>query len=85
MQHYGESYTSYIYDVLARCYRVDNTMPEIDRIHQLLKGIGSIAFNALAAQNCTSVHDAISVRQRLDALQSIRLQPDSSLTSSVEL
>ncbi|XP_077500066.1 uncharacterized protein LOC144110868 [Amblyomma americanum] len=51
-------------------------MTEADRVRHVLKGIGSLAFNALAVQNPTTVDDIIATCQRLDQLQSIRLQPD---------
>lgn len=88
VQHYGESYTSYIEDVLALCRRIDDAMPETDRVRHLLKGIGPTAFNALTANNPSTVSDVISVCQRLDALQSIRLRPDfceNPLANSMEL
>lgn len=83
-----ESYTSYIEDVLALCRRAQSDMPEADRIRHVLKGINSIAFNALVIQNPTSVQDIISTCQRLDALHSMRLPHascDSRLTGEHEL
>lgn len=75
-QHPGESYTSYIEDVLALCRRVNSSMPESDKVRHILKGIGAVAFNALAAQNPTTIADVVTTCQRLDALDSVRLQPD---------
>lgn len=68
-----ESYTSYIEDILALCRRAQNDMTEADRVRHLLKGINSVAFNALVIQNPTTVRDVITTCQRLDALHSMRL------------
>lgn len=73
-----ESYTSYIEDVLALCRRANPSMTEAERVRHVLKGIGSVAFNALIVQNPASVQDITSTCQRLDELQSLRLQHDSS-------
>lgn len=77
LQHAGETYTSYIEDVLALCRRANKDMPESDKVRHILKGISTLAFNALAVQNPTSVRDVTTICQRLDELQSGRLQPDS--------
>lgn len=77
-QHSGESYTSYIEDVLALCRRVNVAMAESDRIRHILKGIGTVAFNALAVKNPATVADIVLTCQRLDELESVRLQPDFS-------
>ncbi|XP_075732611.1 uncharacterized protein LOC142775155 [Rhipicephalus microplus] len=60
VQHSCESYTSYIEDVLALCRRVDSSMAEHDRVCPVLKGIGAVAFNALAARNPTMNADIIT-------------------------
>lgn len=78
VQHSGESYTSYIEDVLALCRRVNTSMAESDRVRHLLKGIGTAAFNALVVLNPTTVADIISTCQRLDDLHMLRLHPDTS-------
>lgn len=77
-QHPGESYTSYIEDVLALCRRVNSSMSESDKLRHILKGIGSIAYNALVAQNPSTVTDVVSTCQRLDELDSVRLQSGNS-------
>lgn len=69
----GETYTSYIEDVLALCRRVNNGMVEAERVGHILKGIGSFAYAALAAQNPVTVADIRATCQRLDYLQSRRL------------
>lgn len=75
-QHPGETYTSYIEDVLALCHRVNSAMTEADRVRHIIKGIGHVAFNALAVKNPTTVEDVITTCQHLDELQAIRLHPD---------
>lgn len=78
VQHPQETYTSYIEDVLALCRKVNRDMPEAERVRHILKGIGQFAFNALVLQNPASVSDVTTACQRLEDLQSIRLQQDTS-------
>lgn len=87
-QAHGESYTSYIEDVLALCKRVDASMSQADRIRHIMKGINTIAFNALASQNPASIQEVITTCQRLQELQSLRLYtdtPDLRLPSVMDL
>lgn len=77
IQRPEETYASYIEDVLALCRRVDESMPEADKVRHVLKGIASFAYNALVVQNPSSVDDVRTTCQRLDELQSIRLQQDA--------
>lgn len=77
VQRPNETYTSYIEDVLALCRRVDKDMIEADRVHHILKGIEQFAFTALALQNPTTVSAVTATCQRLDALQSSRIQPET--------
>lgn len=81
-QHLGESYTSYIEDVLALCRRVNPSMSESDRVRHILKGITTVAFNALAIKNPATVAEVVTTCQRLDELESVRLPPDSDETRS---
>ena len=62
-------------------------MTEAERVRHILKGIGTIAFNALAVNNPATVEDITSTCQRLDELQSLRLQQgsDPRLTSHSDL
>lgn len=55
-------------------------MREFDRVHQILKGIGRVAFNALAINNPNAVYDLITTWQHLDAPQAIHLQLDAGDT-----
>lgn len=77
VQHVGETYTSYIEDVLALCRHANEDMSENDKVRHLLKGISTFAFNALVAQNPTTVRDVVTICQRLDALQSARIPQDT--------
>ena len=52
-------------------------MTEADRVRHILKGIGHVAFNALAIKNPSTVEDVITTCQHLDELQAIRLHPDA--------
>lgn len=77
IQSIGESYTSYIEDVLALCKRVNATMSQTDQIRHVIKGINTIAFNALATQNPATIQEVIAICQRLEDLQSLRLSTDT--------
>ncbi|XP_077547705.1 uncharacterized protein LOC144159927 [Haemaphysalis longicornis] len=57
-------------------------MTEADRVRHILKGIGWFAFNALALQNPTTVSDVRTTCQRLDDLQSLRLQQGTMARNS---
>ncbi|XP_077548100.1 uncharacterized protein LOC144160842 [Haemaphysalis longicornis] len=81
-QHPCETYTSYIEDVVALCRKVNKDMTEADRVRHILKGIGQFAFNALALQNPTTVSDVRTTCQRLDNLQSLRLQQGTMARNS---
>lgn len=83
VQHPGETYSSYIEDVIALCRRADKDMSETDKVHHIMKGIASFAFNALAVQNPTTIAEVRTICQRLDHLQSIRLQEDCLRTGSL--
>ncbi|XP_049268850.1 uncharacterized protein LOC125757361, partial [Rhipicephalus sanguineus] len=74
----GESYTSYIEDVLALCKRVNATMSPTDQIRHIIKGINTVAFNALATQNPVTTQDVITICQRLEELQTLRLCYDAT-------
>lgn len=56
-------------------------MLEKDRVRHILKGIASFAFHALALQNPTTVREVTTTCQRLDDLQSIRIQGDPCHTT----
>lgn len=77
VQHHQETYTPYIEDVLALCRRVDKDMCEADRVRHIMKGISQFAYSSLALQNPATVVDVAATCQRLDELQSIRLQQDT--------
>lgn len=77
IQRPDETYASYIEDVVALCRRVNKDMSETDKVRHIMKGIASFAFNALAVHNPTTVADVRTICQRLDQLQSTRLQQDN--------
>ncbi|KAH8025854.1 hypothetical protein HPB51_012886 [Rhipicephalus microplus] len=53
-------------------------MPQSEQIRHVIKSINTIAFNALASQNLTTTQDGITICQRLEELQSLRLCHDAS-------
>lgn len=77
IQRPEKKFASYIEDVVALCHRVDEAMPEADKVRHVLKGIAPFAFNALAVENPASVSDVRKTCQRLDQLQSIRLRQEA--------
>lgn len=71
-QQPGESFTSYIEDVLDLSKRVNASMPESDRIKHILKGIDDDVFQMLLAKNPTSVAELIKLCQSYDELRKQR-------------
>lgn len=65
-QQIGESYVSYIEDVLSLCARVDASMPEIDKVKHIRKGISDAAFHYFLLKSPSTVPEAIQVCQDLN-------------------
>lgn len=68
-QQPGETFTSYIEDVLDLCRKVDSTMAESDRIRNILKGIEDDAFNMLLAKSPRSVAEIVTLCQSYEELR----------------
>lgn len=68
-QQPGESFTSYIEDILDLCKRVDARMSETDRIRNVLKGIEDEAFNMLLAKSPQSVAEIVTLCQSYEELR----------------
>lgn len=68
-QQPGETFTSYIEDVLDLCKRVNPTMSEDDKIKHILKGIEDGAFQMLLAKSPTSVSVLTNLCQSFDELR----------------
>lgn len=88
-QRPGETFTSYIEDVVDLCNRVDSAMAEAEKIKHLMKGIDDDAFQMLLAKDLRTVADIITHcrsyeelrRQRaLTRNSSAQGEPLSSLT-----
>ncbi|XP_077497785.1 uncharacterized protein LOC144108417 [Amblyomma americanum] len=85
-----ESYVSYIEDVLALCHKVDNNMPESDKVGHVLKGIADNAFNLHVCNNCTTVDGIIKECRRFEEAKSRCISqpytrlPNTAATSSCE-
>lgn len=85
-----ESYVTYIQDVLALCRKVDERMPEEEKVNHVLKGIADDAFNLLVYKNCTSIDDIISECRRFEEAKGRRIVhqytrlPNTAATSSCE-
>lgn len=83
-QQPGETFPSYIEDVLDLCRRVNPTMTEDDKIKHILKGIEDGAFQMLLAKSPTTVSVLVNLCQSFDELRRQRSlarqnvpQPDS--------
>lgn len=59
-QRAGETFTSYIEDVVDLCKRINSNMTEHDKVKHILKGIDDDAFQMLLAKNPQTVSDIIS-------------------------
>lgn len=68
-QQPGETFTSYIEDVIDLCNRVSRTMTEEDKIKEILKGIEDDAFQMLMAKNPTTVAAVVTYCQSFDELR----------------
>ncbi|XP_077492086.1 uncharacterized protein LOC144102800 [Amblyomma americanum] len=85
-----ESNVSYIQDMLALCHKVDNNMPESDKVGHVLKGIADDAFNLLVCKNCTTVEGIIKECRRFEEAKGRRISqpytrlPNTAATSSCE-
>ena len=71
-QDTGETFTSYIEEVVDLCRRVDAAMTESEKIKHIMKGIDDDAFQMLLAKNPTTVNDVISLCQSYDELRKQR-------------
>lgn len=83
----GESFTSYIEDVVDLCRRVDEAMPEQDKVKHILKGIDDAAFQMLVAKDPKTVTEVVNLCQSFDELRRQRalvrhsLEPKDDLSS----
>ncbi|XP_075742234.1 uncharacterized protein LOC142795730 [Rhipicephalus microplus] len=68
-QQPGETFTSYIEDVLDLCKRVNSSMPEEEKIRHILKGIEDGAFQMLLAKSPTTIAALVSLCQSFDELR----------------
>ncbi|XP_077559273.1 uncharacterized protein LOC144174431 [Haemaphysalis longicornis] len=68
-QQPGESFLSYIEEVVDLCRRVSATMSDEDTIKHILKGISDDAFQMLLAKNPQTVTDVINLCQSYDELR----------------
>ena len=69
VQRQGETFTSYIEDVLSLCKLVDSSLDEAGKIKHILKGIDDDAFQVLAAKSPQTVADVIQLCQSYDELR----------------
>lgn len=72
-QRRGESYAAYIEDVIALCSRADPTMPEQEKIANIMKGIAEEAFQYLLLKDPATVTDVIHACTTLQEKRNTRL------------
>lgn len=72
-QSTGESITTYIEDILALCKRVNPTMPEKEKVENIMKGIAEDAFAVLVSRNPTTVAQLQEECQRWEGHRSRRI------------
>lgn len=72
-QQPGETFTSYIEDVIDLCKRVDVSMTEGNKIKHILKGIDEDAFQMLISKSPSTVAQVIELCQSYDELRRQRL------------
>ncbi|XP_070391690.1 uncharacterized protein [Dermacentor albipictus] len=72
-QQCGETFTSYIEDVVDLCNRVDVTMADAEKIRHILKGIEDDAFHMLLAKNPATVSELVSLCQSFDEFRKQRI------------
>uniref|UniRef100_A0A6G5AB46 Putative vesicle coat complex copii subunit sec31 n=1 Tax=Rhipicephalus microplus TaxID=6941 RepID=A0A6G5AB46_RHIMP len=68
-QQAGESFTSYIEDVLDLCKKSNDSMSESDKIRNVMKGIADDAFTMLLAKNPGTVAEVITLCQSYEELR----------------
>ena len=68
-QQAGESFTSYIEDVLDLCKKANGTMSESDKIRNIMKGVDDDAFTMLLAKNPSTVAEVITLCQSYEELR----------------
>lgn len=72
-QQAGESFTSYIEDVVDLCRRANPAMTENDKIERILKGIEDDAFQMLLSKNPQTISDVVNWCQSYDELRKQRI------------
>ncbi|XP_077512623.1 uncharacterized protein LOC144123722 [Amblyomma americanum] len=83
-QQSGETFSSYIEDVVNLCSRVNAKMSEADKIKHILKGIEDDAFQMLLSRDLRTVAEVVSLCQRYDELRKQRLITRPHATAPVE-
>lgn len=71
-QQAGETFTSYIEDVVDLCKRVDPSMTETDKVRHVLKGVDDDAFQMLLSKDPQTIADVVRLCQSFDELRKQR-------------
>lgn len=80
----GETFQCYMEDVLSLCRKVDPQMHEYARVGHLLKGLSESLFNAVAAQDHTTVDALASACRRVEDLRRSRIVSSLANTDAIQ-
>lgn len=72
-QQAGETFTSYIEDIIDLCRRANDAMPESEKIRHIMKGIEEDAFQMLLSKNPQNIGEVVSLCQSYDELRKQRI------------
>ncbi|GBN15095.1 hypothetical protein AVEN_19961-1 [Araneus ventricosus] len=72
----GESSESYIQDVLSLCKRVNQSMPENEKIAHLMKGINEELYQILLVQDYSTTKDLVERCRQIENLRRRRNSRD---------
>ncbi|GBM59214.1 hypothetical protein AVEN_209009-1 [Araneus ventricosus] len=72
-QRPGETYESYIQDVLSLCRRVDKSMTEDQKVSHLMKGVAEDLYQVLINREVCTVHQFVTCCRQVDAMSKRRV------------
>lgn len=72
-QRPGETYESYIQDVLSLCRRIDKSMTEDQKVSHLMKGVAEDLYQVLINREVCTVHQFVTCCRQVDAMSKRRV------------
>ncbi|GBM57411.1 hypothetical protein AVEN_184030-1 [Araneus ventricosus] len=70
-QRPGETYESYIQDVLSLCRRIDKSMTEDQKVSHLMKGVAEDLYQVLINREVCTVHQFVTCCRQVDAMKDL--------------